>query len=121
MAARDLIPYCEATLIAIAQSPGVVMFNVGRTMDFNRRRRQYLKYSRPRPWKHMVSLAQCLTEEEASKLEKALFDFVQSMDKRTKVRRKYSDVIKSHFRNSSGGRRKSEERIYCVYVAWMGR
>jgi len=94
------------------------MYNVGITMNADRRRRQYFLYSTPRPWSHMAFLAYGLTLQQAQKLEQGLFEYCAKADQRTQLGKKYSPVKEGPYRRSAGGRDDDGENSYSVYVAW---
>lgn len=119
MPARNLDAIAKATLESIVSSPSVEMYNVGITMDADRRRRQYALYSTPRPWNHLAFLAYGLTLAQAQKLEKSLFEHCKAFDKRSSLYRKYSPVKEGNYRKSAGGRADNGEQIYSVYIAWL--
>lgn len=118
MPSRNLLDLSCATVNAIVASPKVVMYNVGITMNADRRRRQYALHSAPRPWYHMAFLAYGLTLQQALKLEEGLFQYCAKAAPNTLRARKYSPVKESSYRRSSGGRLDAGEAIYSVYVAW---
>lgn len=106
------------TVDAIVASPRVEMYNVGITMSPDRRRRQYVLYSTPRPWKHMTFLAYGLTLKQAKRLEEGLFNYCTESEPKSLRCRKYSPVKEGPYRASSGGRADDGNPIYSVYVAW---
>lgn len=120
MPARNLDAVAKATLESIVSGRSVAMYNVGITMNADRRRRQYALYSGPQPWNHLAFLAFGLTLVQAQALEKSLFEHCKSFDKRSSIYRKYSPVKEGNYRKSAGGRADDGEQIHSVYVAWRG-
>ena len=118
MPPRNLEAVAKATLESIVASRNVMMYNVGITMDANRRRRQYARDSMPKPWNHLAFFAFGLTLSQAQDLEKTLFEHCSNSDKRGFLYRKYSPVKAGPYRKSSGGRADDGEPIHAVYIAW---
>lgn len=118
MAARNLSEAARATVNAIVASPQISMYNVGITMSPDRRRRQYVLYSTPRPWNHMAFLAYGLTLSQAKSLEEDLFNYCTKTGLSSVRYKKYSGVKDGPYRSSAGGRKDDEHPIYSVYLAW---
>lgn len=118
MVARNLSDAARATIDSIVASPLVSMYNVGITMSPDRRRRQYVLYSTPRPWNHMAFLAYGLTLSQAMSLEEDLFTYCTKTDHSSVRYKKYSGVKEGPYRRSAGGRDDDEQSIYSVYLAW---
>jgi len=118
MPVRNLDQIARCTLDAIVSSPKVAMYNVGITMNPDRRRRQYVLYSTPKAWEHMAFLAYGLTLLQAQKLENVLFDYCTKTNARSVRHRKYSPVREGNYRRSSGGRADDGQATYSVYLAW---
>jgi hypothetical protein len=116
--ARNLLAAASATVDAIVASPRVAMYNVGITVNPDRRRRQYILYSTPRPWNHIAFLAYGLTLAQAQKLEEGLFNYCKQADRRSFTHKKYSPVKEGVYRRSAGGRADDGTSCYSVYVAW---
>ena len=118
MPARNMLQVACSTVGAIVASPKVEMYNVGITMNADRRRRQYVLYSTPRPWGHMAFLAYGLTLKQAQDLEEGLFNYCKEASPKSLLRRKYSPVKEGPYRRSAGGRIDDGQPNYSVYVAW---
>lgn len=118
MPARNLLKAAQATVDAMVASPMVEIYNVGITMDPNRRRRQYVLYSSPRPWNHMAFIAYGMTLRQAQALEKELFSYCTKEDLSALRYKKYSSVKDGPYRPSAGGRNDDGQTIYSVYIAW---
>src|SRR5690606_4324726 len=115
---RNLLQAACSTVDAIVASPRVEMYNVGITMSPDRRRRQYVLYSQPRPWNHMAFLAYGLTLKQAQSLEEGLFTYCTESASKSRRCKKYSPVKDGPYRRSAGGRADDSQPNYSVYVAW---
>ncbi len=104
------------TISTIVKSPMLEKYNIGLTMNSNKRRGQYKNFDPT--WPHFVILKSGLSAKMALKMERDLFNLA-TKNKRTALYKKYrADRRDSPYKPGLGGLSVENENKYDVYIAW---
>ena len=114
--ARNNLESIHATIESVALSPVLKSYNVGVTINSERRRKQYINFDPM--WPHYVILRSGLSCSAANALEKSLHAKMQS-NKESLVYLKYrKDTRDGKYTPSLGGLSKDNDHPYDLYMAW---
>lgn len=105
------------TIQNIVSSGAVVQYKHGITVDYRRRRGQYMG-DKIDPYPHFILLEAGLSVEDALELEKAVHDEIVGADGRSALAKKKWEGAYTSYRPSLGGQGKDGEREYFLYLCW---
>ncbi|NOF86795.1 hypothetical protein [Vibrio cholerae] len=102
------------TTQCIINSPSVYRFNVGITIDSDRRASTYKNFSPS--WPHFIILKTGMSRKIALQAERYLFEQLTSNKSSISYKKYRHDTRDNSYVASTGG--LITDREYCLYIAW---